>query len=312
MKLPALIAHAKDKTRFTTLEAYIEFASRFLDFIPGKLQADIISKNEPDYHFWQFKEDGHLNFSRPINSRLMFTAEQRDLFSAQFLSIVKNIRDAKQQTAANRECINRTIYTLQQCIGIALDALPSAEVNTARKVVGDLFERLILLLLQRLGISCTSGTIRVPIKVEGGDEFHMNYQHDLIVSSGELVKVIGSVKTSSKDRIDKVFVDKFLLARLTGKHVPHVAIFLNDVQRKPTGPKHKPTGFGVSTTFLPGHFKGYTVKLNPLDGVYYCDIRPSMQVDALLKQHIKTFDHFVFTDIWELLNRDSLEATIEE
>ena len=35
----------------------------------------------------------------------------------------------------------------------------------------------------------------------------------------------------------------------------------------------------MSATFLPGHFKGYTIKLNPLDGVYYCDIRPNMQTD---------------------------------
>ena len=65
----------------------------------------------------------------------------------------------------------------------------------------------------------------------------MSYQHDLIIKSGSLVKIIGSVKTSSKDRLDKIFMDKFLLAKLTGKDVPHVAIFLNDVQRKGKNPK---------------------------------------------------------------------------
>lgn len=35
--------------------------------------------------------------------------------------------------------------------------------------------------------------------------------------------------------------------------------------------------------FLPGHFKAYTIKLNSLDGVYYCDIRPNMMRDTLLK-----------------------------
>jgi hypothetical protein len=99
-----------------------------------------------------------------------------------------------------------------------------------------------------------------------------------------------------KDRLDKVFVDKFLYNRLTEKATPHFAIFLNDVQRK--GQEGK---YGVSATFLPGHFKGYTVKLNPLDGVYYCDIRPNMVSEDILKDHIKTFDHFLFSDMWKFV-----------
>jgi len=139
----------------------------------------------------------------------------------------------------------------------------------------------------------------VPIKVDGVEEFAMSYQHDLIIKSGTLVKIIGSVKTSSKDRLDKIFIDKFLLAKLTGTDVPHVAIFLNDVQRKGKTPKE----YGVDSTFLPGHFKGYTIKLNPLDGVYYFDIRPNMLAEPVLRDHIRTFDHFLFTELWSLLAR---------
>ena len=135
----------------------------------------------------------------------------------------------------------------------------------------------------------------------------MSYQHDLIINAGQLVKIIGSVKTSSKDRLDKIFVDKFLLAKLTGKNIPHVAIFLNDVQRKGKSPKE----YGVNSTFLPGHFKGYTVKLNPMDGVYYFDIRPNMKTEAILKDHIRTFDCFLFTELWSFLERDAVVAQIE-
>jgi hypothetical protein len=53
------------------------------------------------------------------------------------------------------------------------------------------------------------------------------------------------------------------------------------------------------------------VKLNPLDGVYYCDIRPNMLTEPILKDHIKTFDHFLFGDVWELMSRDAVVATIE-
>jgi hypothetical protein len=161
------------------------------------------------------------------------------------------------------------------------------------------------LLLISQGIDCTSGTVDVPVVVPGVADFSMRFQHDLIIKSGELVKVIGSVKTSSKDRLGKIFVDKFLLHRMTGKDVPHVAIFLNDVQRKGVLPR-----FGINSTFLPGHFKGYTVKLNPLDGVYYCDIRPNMLTEEILRAHIRTFDHFLFDDIWELTSREAIVAAV--
>ena len=125
----------------------------------------------------------------------------------------------------------------------------------------------------------------------------LNYFIKFIKDDGN-VKVIGSIKTSSKDRIDKIFVDKFIYNQLTEKDTPHIAIFLNDVQRKKTRVKNK---FGINATFLPGHFKGYTVKLNPLDGVYYCDIRPNMRTEDILKDHIKTFDNLLIEDIWKFL-----------
>jgi hypothetical protein len=78
-----------------------------------------------------------------------------------------------------------------------------------------------------------------------------------------------------------------------------VAIFLNDVQRKGKIPRE----YGVNATFLPGHFKGYTIKLNPLEGVYYFDIRPNMLTEPILKDHIRTFDHFLFVELWSLLAR---------
>jgi hypothetical protein len=43
------------------------------------------------------------------------------------------------------------------------------------------------------------------------------------------------------------------------------------------------------------------MKLNPLDGVYYCDIRPNMKTENILKDHIKTIDHLFISDIWKLI-----------
>ena len=161
-----------------------------------------------------------------------------------------------------------------------------------------MFEHFIRLIIREIGVPCSAGVIQVPVVVEGEPQFNMSYQHDLIVEKNFDVKVIGSIKTSSKDRIDKIFIDKFLYNKLTEKATPHIAIFLNDVQRKNTKRENE---YGISATFLPGHFKGYTVKLNPLDGVYYCDIRPNMRTEIILKDHIKTFDNLLIEDIWKFI-----------
>jgi hypothetical protein len=308
MTLHELVATASNKENFTKLADYIEFCRAWLDFTgtPGNLQAEIVSRNETQYRFLQFKEDGSFNVSRPLNYNLMYDMREAGPAACKLGRVLASIK--KSDTKQNRAVVNRTIYTIQQCIGSALDALPAGKSNTARKINGDLFERFIRLILVAAGIDCTSGVVNVPVEIDGKVEFSMSYQHDLVIKSGEFVKVIGSVKTSSKDRLDKIFVDKFLWARLTGKDVPYVAIFLNDVQRK----GKLPQGYGINSTFLPGHFKGYTVKLNPLDGVYYFDIRPNMLTEKILKDHIRTFDHFLFDDLCPLIDRVAVSAQVKE
>ena len=294
MKLNNLVTNACNKELFNKPSDYISFALSYLEFIKANLQAVIVSRNENHYQFFQYKKDGTYNVTRPINSNLMYDFEGFEKSSREFLKIINDIKSSDSKE--NREIVNRTIYTAQQCIGAALDALPAKKSNTARKINGDLFERFIRLIISEIGVEVTEGTISVPVKLNGEVAFNMNYQHDLIVQANSETKAIGSVKTSSKDRIDKIFIDKFLYNKLTDTNTPHFAIFLNDVQRK--GKEGK---YGINATFLTGHFKGYTVKLNPLDGVYYCDIRPNMVTEKILKDHIKTFDNFVFADIWELL-----------
>ena len=294
MMLKDLIATAREKSNFTALDDYLRFGIRYLDFIKTNLQAVIVAENENQYRFFQYREDGTYNVTRPINSDLMYNLEEFEGFSSEFKKILGNAKS--QSSGHERELVNRITYTAQQCIGAALDALPANESNTARKVNGDLFERLVRLIISETGVDVSEGHISIPVVVEGETSFNMNYQHDLIVRSGSSVRAIGSVKTSSKDRIDKIFIDKLLYNKLTDTDTPHFAVFLNDVQRK--GKEGK---YGVNATFLAGHFKGYTVRLNPLDGVYYCDIRPNMESDAILSGHIKTFDHLIFSDIWKFI-----------
>ena len=296
MNLEKLVSIACNKDYFRDIDRYCDFAKAYLEFIKDNLQAVIVSRNENNYQFFQYKDDGTYNVTRPINSKLMYSLEEMEAAVNPFNEILLDIQneDGSTDNSLNREIINRSIYTAQQCIGATLDALPANKSNTARKINGDLFERFIRLIISRVGVYVTQGTVQVPVKINGKVEFTMNYQHDLIVKVLEEVRAIGSVKTSSKDRLGKIFVDKFLYNRLTDRNTPHFAIFLNDVQRK--GREGK---YGINTTFLSGHFKGYTVKLNPLDGVYYFDIRPDMLIKDILKDHIKTFDHFLFGDIWK-------------
>lgn len=267
MSLSNLVNHATDKERFHTVDNYIDFCARYLEYVETGLQARIVSQNESHYQFFQYKQDGSFNITRPINSRLMYDADGFSQAAHQFRLTLEQLRDGQRPSGDLRENLIRTIYTLQQSVGAALDGLPAGKSNQARKVNGDLFERLIRLLIVSLNVDCVSGTMQVPVKDADGTElFKSSYQHDLLLSKDDELKIIGSVKTSSKDRIDKVFMDKFLYNRLTDTALPHIAIFLNDVQRKKTKRENE---YGVSATFLPGHFKAYTVKLNPLDGVYY-------------------------------------------
>lgn len=299
MILTDLVNHACDKSRFHSLENYLSFCARYLEFIETGLQARIVSQNEIHYQFLQYREEGGFNITRPINSRLMYDAETFTNAAQQFIQILEQLKRTERPADQLRDIIIRTIYTIQQSIGATLDALPAGRSNQARKVNGDLFERLIRLLITSLDIDCVSGTVQVPIKDQNGAVlFKSHYQHDLLIRRNAELKVIGSVKTSSKDRIDKIFIDKFLYNKLTETALPHIAIFLNDVQRKKTRRENE---YAVNATFLPGHFKAYTIKLNPLDGVYYCDIRPNMRADSLLAQHIKTIDHFFYSDLWQLL-----------
>ena len=298
MKLKQLLSKVKDKSNFTDLKAYIAFCDQYLTYISDSLQATIVSQNENHYCFYQYKKEGGFQITRPINSNLMYDGEGFANISKDFLKILRNIKTVDKKDEAIRHIINNATYTIQQSVGAALDGLPAGQSNTARKLNGDLFEHFIRLIIREIGIDCRSGVIQVPVVIDGQPTFNMSYQHDLIVEKEDDIKVIGSIKTSSKDRIDKIFIDKFLYNKLTEKATPHIAIFLNDVQRKNN---KKENEYGINSTFLPGHFKGYTVKLNPLDGVYYCDIRPNMRTESIIKDHIKTFDNLLIEDIWKFL-----------
>jgi hypothetical protein len=299
-------AFAADKNNFEQIGDYILFSLRMLEYLAIRDNQEIITAiNEPNYKMIQFQKEGKFKITRPYNENVLYSFTDADDSYPTFQTYLKGLRDhRKEAIIADCSVINRTIYTLQQSLGFALDAGTALGVNSniARKVAGDLFERLIILVLNEIGLKCKSGTVMVPLVVRGKTLGRMSFQQDLIIMSPEdHLKVIGSVKTTSKDRMAKVFIDKLLYCKLTDTQIPHIAVFLHDVQSANGKNLDKPK---ISETFLSGHFKGYTIKLNPLDGVYYCDLRPKMKTDPMLKKRIQSLDMLFCKDIWNLLDAE--------
>lgn len=313
MTLGSLGQRALSRANFATLEDYFDFATTYLHFLddPTNFQAQIVCQNETSYRFYQYKDDGGYNVTRPINNDLWLPLGEYTHNLVDFRAILSDLRAAKTPSAAHRPLVSRFIYTTQQTIGAALDSLGVGRMQNARKLNGDVFEQLIRQLLQATGVDCVSGVVKVDIKDDAGTVLaRATYQHDLLIKVGGDLKIIGSVKTSSKDRIDKIFIDKYLYGRLTDTETPHIAVFLNDVQRGKAvaGSPSTAPGYKVASTFLPGKFKAYTIKLSALDGVYYCDLRPNMVSDPLLSSQIRSIDDLFYTDLATLLSRAPLAA----
>jgi len=310
--LEDLQASVRDTTAFNTLEEYQRLCKAFLELITRIQPTRIISPTHKNYAFFQYGESYGYRITRPLNTNLFI--ESADDFRVAFERFVSFISDLKQyqdsilqQESVSRYIesseVNKVVYTLQQSIGCIGDSFENP--NQSRKRVGQLFEILVKLIIQELGLECEPRTINIPIP--GYPGYEMSYELDLVFSRNKAIvaaetrfihesEIVGSVKTTSKDRIDKVFLDKYLLTKLLGREVPVIAIFLHDVQRAKAGNSI----FGVNSTFKSNHFLGYTVALNRLDGVYYVDPRPEMLSSERLREQIRDFQTFLVRDLWRL------------
>ena len=116
MILTELVTIASNKTNFTELSDYIEFAKAFWDFTatPGAIQAEIVSRNETQYRFLQFKEDGSFNVTRPLNYDLLYPGKTAKTQIKNFLAVLDAVKASPQRTGtpANRELVNRAVYTI--------------------------------------------------------------------------------------------------------------------------------------------------------------------------------------------------------
>jgi len=310
--LEDLQASVRDRSAFGELGHYFTLCHTFLTLIEETRPTRIISPTYHNYVFYQYDESYGHRITRPLNTNLFF--ESADDFKTAFERFIAFLADLKrfQDTVIDLDTkrdyldsgeINKVVYTIQQNVGSIGDSFDSP--NQSRKRVGQLFESLIKLIIQEVGLECESRKVTVPIP--GYPGYTMSYDLDLVFSRDKAIvasetelihptEVVGSVKTTSKDRIDKVFLDKYLLTQFLGREVRVIAIFLHDVQRARRGHSI----FGINSTFKSNHFLGYTVALTRLDGVYYVDPRPEMITDERLREEISDFQHFLTHDLWAL------------
>ncbi len=310
----------RDKTTWN-LTDYYNICYNFLSFIDSTHPTRIVSpvRQNSHYIFYQYSTEVSHRITRPLNTNLFieFPLDFKNAFESvmAFLADLKLDHEDVNNKASSQfyllaKPINKVVYTIQQSIGCIGDAFE--DPNQTRKRIGQLFETLVKLLIQEVGLVCEPRTINIPIPNYPG--YTMSYELDVVFSHNKAIltsdaehkyihpsEIVGSVKTTSKDRIDKIFLDKYLLTKLLEREIPVVAIFLHDVQRatvkkdlEHSGDRH----FNIASTFKTNHFLGYTVALNGLDGVYYVDPRPDMLVNERLREQISDFQTFLTKDLW--------------
>src|SRR5581483_4326096 len=303
----------QNKASFS-LGDYFTICHDFLTFINATRPTRIVSPSRLNKHyiFYQYGSNYYDRITRPMNTHLLIESEAHfKIIFERFMGFLSELRLYQETSIArkgNRSYIetgeiNKVIYTMQQAIGCVGDSFENA--NQARKRIGQLFETLIKLVIQEVGLVCEPRTITIPIPNYPG--YNMSYELDMVFSRDKAIvtsetkfihssEIVGSVKTTSKDRIDKIFLDKYLLTKLLERDIPVVAIFLHDVQRASFKQDVNQSGdriFNINSTFKTNHFLGYTVALNKLDGVYYVDPRPEMLVNERLRQQIHDFQQFL-------------------
>jgi len=104
-------------------------------------------------------------------------------------------------------------------------------------------------------------------------------------------EIVVSAKTTSKDRMVKMFIDKILLEKFIGHPQKVIGIFLNDVQRKESE--------NISYTLVSGLFMVYTELLTELEGIYYLDI-PPVAKKFPHSNYIKPFSELITNDLKNL------------
>lgn len=280
------------------IEDFFNIAKRVRAYLPNVLSGSV-KKN--GYIIFVSDVAGSKRYLRPINELLYI---QNDSMFEQsyelFLRTVSKIKFKELEfEKEEKENINSFLYTIQQSIGAGLDLM--VDPNSARKHVGNRFEELIRVVFSLIGISNKRIVLRIPYDTDDGEKIY-KCENDLVLSPYNSVastpkqldekEVVVSVKTTSKDRMGKMFIDKILLEKFVKHPQKVIGIFNNDVQRKNNN--------DISFTLVSGLFMVYTKFLTEIEGIYYLDPPPTALKEPYNK-HMKPFSELVTNDISTLL-----------
>lgn len=282
-----------------SIHDFEELTIRVLGYLPNVLS----NYNEKSgYKIHSSLIAGTTKYIRPINQRLFIysSSEFKSKFS-EFKTLIEKLRTKNDDwQESEKELIDSVLYTIQQSIGAGFDLLVNP--NSARKHVGNRFEELIKAFFTEIGIANKKTVLQIPYKTDEGEKTY-KCENDLILSPFEEVKstkkhldeneIVVSVKTTSKDRMGKMFIDKILLERFVKHDQKVIGIFLNDVQRKESD--------NISFTLVSGLFMVYSNFLTELEGVYYLDPPPNAFKEPF-NNYMKPFSELVTKDIWNLLS----------
>lgn len=287
----------------TTLEEFKNIAVRVLEYMPAVIDHEVEYR---DYLICSSTTAGSTKRIRPF-SRNLFLRDVNHFNTEfeEFREIIHQLRASERSFQQHQfTVVDRVVYTMQQAIGIGLDLLVSP--NSSRKHVGTRFEELMRVVLHSIGIPIKKVTLSIPYDTIEGQEFY-RCETDVIISPFAEVRsdaqrihpqeVVISLKTTTKDRMPKIFIDKILMERFVGHPIKIVGISLNDVQRKDDQREPK-----ISYTFVSNLFMVYTKFLAQLEGYYYLDIPPKARISPF-NQHIFPFSQFILEDVWDLLRR---------
>lgn len=286
------------QTKKNNIDEFGEVTLRVLNYLPN-----VISKSEIKDNYIISSSDmaGTIKYIRPLNNDLFLNEPKQFLIEFEKLKkVFQKIREGQTDfSVQQKRNIDGTLYTIQQAVGAGFDLLVNP--NSARKHVGNRFEELIRVVFTEIGVTNKKAVLQIPYETDKGMKIY-KAENDLILSPYDKVKststalhekeVVVSVKTSSKDRMGKMFIDKILLERFINHPQKVIGIFHNDVQRK--------AAKDISFTLVSGLFMVYTKFLIELDGIYYLDPPPSA-LRKPLSEYIKPFSSLITTDFRRFL-----------
>ena len=291
-------------TPLASLSEARDCAAASLSYLGG-LQSDDLATGPGAVVLRTVTLDGDQTSLRPLNIDLFIEETEQYLEAfAEFEELVAELARQRESFPDDRKAevrasglISRVLYTTLQAIGCAMDCLLTA--NTARKNYGMRFEELMRDLLSDLGIGQRSIQFSLPYTGRAGVASTFTNQVDLVIApEGEVAsrpnflapdEVVVSLKTSSKDRFAKIFLDQELLSFVTGQPIKVIALFHNDIQRSRTT--------RTSVTFVAGNFAAYVARFGDLTGVYYVDPPPHIEREPW-KHWLRRYDDLLLDDLW--------------